>query len=96
MHDWSATVTVTGVPLVTHDEMEQVAALAPGVVSHNKEKGELVLLWQFSNNSPDINDAWRKAADTWRQAVERIESAYDPVCTDFHVRQSEVDAEVEA
>lgn len=88
-HYWKAEVTVTGVPLVTEDESEAVVKSFPGWGGLRKDadKDEVSLFWRFANGSPDIWDAIERASATWRGAVGHIESAIDPVCTDFRVQK---------
>lgn len=88
-HAWKAQVAVTGVHVVAEKEFEQVLALAPAVIRLDTHNGVLHLLWRFVNGSPDINDAIDQASATWREAVSLIESATDPVCTDFRVQRVE-------
>lgn len=86
-HFWKAEVTVSGVPVVTDEECESVMASLPGagILSRRSGTDEIVLTWRFANASPDIWDAVEQVSARWRGAVGHIESAVDPVCTDFHV-----------
>ncbi len=87
MHHWHAKVTVTGVPRITDEEMEDALGVVKGVIQHTGNVDELLMVWRFTNSSPDIWDAIGQAASVWRTAVAFIESAVDPACTDFHVRR---------
>jgi hypothetical protein len=91
MHHWKAEVTVTGIPVVTEEELESANSVIHGVLGHDKSRDELTLIWRFTNGSPDISDAIEQASAAWRMAVEHVEGAYDPVCTDFRVRRVEAE-----
>lgn len=86
-HFWKAEVAVTGVHAVADHEFEQLHAALPAVFRLDTHSGTLHLTWRFANDSPDISDAMSQASAAWREAVDLIENAADPVCTDYRVRR---------
>lgn len=88
-HYWKAEVTVTGVTVITPAEFEAVMNSLPGEggLDRPAKRRWVHLFWRWSNKSPDIWDAVEQASAVWRGAVAHIESAVDPVCTDFRVYQ---------
>lgn len=88
-HYWRAEVAVTGVHAVTDDEFERVNDAIKGVIRLDTLNGVLHLKWRFANGSPNINDAMTQASAAWREAVDLIENAADPVCTDYRVHRVE-------
>jgi hypothetical protein len=86
-HHWKAEVTVTGVPLVTEEEFGLMFSILSGLIQHESETGVLVLTWRFENNDPHVQYAIDEVSSKWRTALAHVESATDPVCTNFRVYQ---------
>jgi hypothetical protein len=84
---WQAEVTVAGVPSVTEEEFELMRGVIPGLVEYEADTGDLLLTWLLKNGDPHIQYAIDEVSSKWRTALAHVESAPDPVCTDFRVYQ---------
>lgn len=99
MTEWKAEVTVSGVPSISLIDLEAMLAVAPMILSHSAEAGELTMKWRFGDGAT-VTAAIERASHMWRAALGNasgIEAlSPDVMCTDFRVCRAGTDEEAEA